>query len=149
MKQILICIIVFLSLFQNCKAQSRDALEQYLVKNLSYQQVNHPQRKDSHITIYQIEFKGCTMTYSIQVKEGNNIQRYTIRTSLSGISKITTGTNSDGYTILTFTTGGKSIVKEYPDGKLVHEQLQFIPMIAKNQKALTYFNKLKDYCKNK
>lgn len=143
--------ILYLLLTLPClsQAQSKEVLEKYLTKTLSYQHIKYKSLgKDSQIAIHQIEFDRCTMSYSIFKKTGNKTERFRVRIFLSAISKITMAKNKEGYHVITFTTNGKSIVKESPNGNLVHEKLQFIPLKKSDTKTLDYFKKLKNSCQH-
>ena len=52
----------------------------------------------------------------------------------------------EGFYAISFATTRKSILKEYPDGELVHEKKQIIPLKKYDAKALEYFKKLKGIC---
>ncbi|WP_139256896.1 hypothetical protein [Flavobacterium granuli] len=86
------------------------------------------------------------MSYPIFKKNGNKTERFTVRIFFPGISKITMTKNKEGYYVITFTTKGKSIIKEYPDGKLIHVKTQLIPLETENWKTLHYFEKLNQIC---
>jgi hypothetical protein len=141
--------LLFLLLTFPCfsQAQSKETLEKHIQNTLSYQHIKHKSSaKESQISIHQIEFNACTMSYPIFKKNGDQIERYTVRIFLPGISKITMTKNKEGYYVITFATNRKSIIKEYPDGNLVHEKSQTIPLKAQNFKALHYFEKLNQIC---
>jgi lipopolysaccharide export LptBFGC system permease protein LptF len=142
-------LLVFLVFGTIGQAQSREALEKYISNTLSYQHINNKASgKESLINIYQIEFEQCTMNYLItrKNKNKNKIERYVVRANLRGISKITMTKSKEGYNVITFTGTGTNILKEYPDGNLVHQKSQFIPLKAYDPKALDYFQKLMKIC---
>lgn len=118
------------------QAQSKEVLERYITKTLSYQHIKYKSLgKDSQIAIHQIEFDRCTMIYSIFKKTESKTERFRVRIFLSAISKITMVKNKEGYYVITFTTNGKSIIKESPNGNLVHEKTQFIPLKKSDTKT--------------
>ncbi|MEO8254787.1 MAG: hypothetical protein ABI554_10430, partial [Flavobacterium sp.] len=144
-KQFLIYIVLLFGFI--AQAQSKAELEQYITKTLSYQHIKTKYlEREFQISIHQIEFNDCTMSYGVFKKSKNKIERFTVRINLRGISKIEMTKNVAGYSILNFTGKGKSILREYPDGNLVHERTQFIPLKVENQKALDCFKKLQYYC---
>jgi hypothetical protein len=139
-------LFVFLVFGTIGQAQSKKALEKYILNTLSYQHINN-KANESLINIYQIEFSQCTMNYSISRKNKNKIERYVVRVNLRGISKIAMAKSKEGYYVIIFTGTGTNILKEYPDGNLVHEKSQFIPLKIYDPKALDYFQKLVKICK--
>lgn len=131
-------------------AQSKEVLEKHLANTLSYQHIKYNTGgKKSQISIYQIEFANCTMSYPIYIKKGDKTERFTVRILLSGTNDIVMTKTKEGYYAITFTTNRKSIIKEYPDGALIHEKKQIIPLKKHDAKALEYFKKLKEICAKK
>lgn len=144
-KCFLFCLLLFISCIGN--AQSKEAIEKYISNTLSYQHINNKAiEKESQINIYQIEFAQCTMNYSISRKNKDKIENYVVRVSLRRISNITMTKSKEGYYVITFTGTGKNIIKEYPDGNLVHEKSQFIPLKVYDPKALDYLKKMVKIC---
>ena len=140
-------IYVFLMLSCLVQAQSKEAIEKHITNTLSYQHIKYKiAGKESQIKIYQIEFNDCTMSYPIFIKKGNKTERFTVRILLSRINGVKMTKTKEGYYAISFTTTGKSILKEYHDGELVHEKKQIIPLKKYNAKALEYFIKLKAIC---
>lgn len=138
---------VFLGLSLQIKGQSKEVLEKYITNTLSYKHINYKATgEQSQITIYKIEFTDCTMSYSVLIKNKNKTERFTVRVFLSGISKITMTKSPEGYHAIKFSTNGKSIIKEYPDGKLVHEKKQYIPLKFKSSEGFESLKKLKKLC---
>ncbi|AWK06366.1 hypothetical protein HYN56_19900 [Flavobacterium crocinum] len=132
------------------QAQSKEALQKDISDDLSYKHITYGiETKKSQISIYQIEFKDCVMSYPVFIKKENKTERYTVRILLSGIDKITMARSENGYNVINFTTGGKSIIREYPDGTLLHEVKQSIPLKTSNPKALESFKQLKAACGGK
>lgn len=86
------------------------------------------------------------MSYPIFIKKENKTERFTVRILLSGTNDIVMTKSKEGFYAITFTTNRKSIIKEYPDGELVHEKKQIIPLKKYDAKALKYFKKLKGIC---
>lgn len=127
-------------------AQSKEALQKDISDELSYRHITSTETKKSQISIYQIEFKDCVMSYPVFIKKENKTERYTVRILLSGIDKITMARSENGYNAINFTTGGKSIIREYPDGTLVHETKHSIPLETYDLKALESFKQLKAAC---
>ena len=145
MKRFLIYTFLMLSCLS--QAQTKEELENYLTKTLSYQHIQYKaEGKESQINIYQIEFKDCTLSYPIFIKKGDKTERFTVRILLSGINGISLTKTIDGYYAINFETKGKSILKEYGNGALVHEKKQTIPLKNHDAKALEYFKKLKGIC---
>lgn len=143
-------IYVFLILSCLSHAQSKQALQKYISDKLSYQHIQYnTAEKKCLVNIYQIEFKDCTMSYPIFIKKGNKTERFTVRMLLSRINEIKMTKTKEGYYAIRFATTGKSILKEYPDGELVHEKMQIIPLKKYDAKALEYFKKLKAICTKK
>ncbi len=138
-------IFIFLIFFCHTQAQSKEVFQKYISNNLSYQHIKAG-KKESQISIYQIEFKDCTMSYPIFIKKENKTERFTVRILLSGTNDIVMTKSKEGFYAITFTTNRKSIIKEYPDGELVHEKKQIIPLKKYDAKALKYFKKLKGIC---
>lgn len=101
------------------------------------------------ITIFKVEFQDCTLNYNIKKKTGNSIEQYTVRVFLPRVSKINMAKTKHGYDVLTFSTNGKSIIKETPDGDLIHQKTETIPLTKPNTKALEYLEKLRINCQNK
>ena len=129
------------------QAQSKEALEKYIANTLSYQHLKYNTgAKKSLLSIHQIKFTHCTMSYPIFIKTGDKIERFTVRILLSRINEITMIKTKEGFYAIKFATTGKSILKEYPDGELVHEKKQIIPLKKYDAKALEYFKKLKAIC---
>jgi len=140
-------IYVFLILSGLVHAQSKETLKKHLTNTLSYQHIKYKTAgKESQISIYQIEFKNCTMSYPIFIKKGNKTERFKVRILLSRINEITMTETKQGFYAINFVTTGKSILKEYPNGALVHEIKQIIPLKKYDPKALDYFKKLKGMC---
>ena len=122
-------IYAFLMLSGLSQAQSKETLQKYISDNLSYQHIQYKTAgKKCLVNIYQIEFKDCTMSYPIFIKKGNKTERFTVRILLSRINEVTMIKTKEGYYAISFATIGKSILKEYPDGELVHENMQIIPL---------------------
>lgn len=143
-------IYVFLILWGLSQAQSKESLQKYLKDNLSYQHIKHKTAgKESHISIYQIEFKDCAMSYPVFIKKGDKTERFTVRILLSRINGITINKTKEGYYAISFATRGKSILKEYPDGELIHQKQQIIPLKKYDAKALEYIKKLQAICTKK
>lgn len=140
-------IYVFLILSGLVQAQSKETLKKHLINTLSYQHIKYKTAgKESQISIYRIEFKNCTMSCPIFIKKGNKTERFTVRILLSRINEITMTKTKEGYYAINFATTGKSILKEYPDGTLIHEKMQIIPLKKYDAKTLEYFKKLKEIC---
>ena len=140
-------IYAFLMLSGLSQAQSKEVLEKYIANSLSYQHIQYNTgEKKSLLSIHQIKFKDCTMSYPIFIKTGDKIERFAVRILLSGTNDITMIKTKEGFYAITFTTNRKSIIKEYPDGELVHEKKQIIPLKKYDAKALKYFKKLKGIC---
>lgn len=140
-------IYAFLVLSVITHGQSKETLEKYLTNTLSYQRIKYKaEGKESRISIHQIEFKNCTMSYPIFIKKGDKIERFTVRIFLSRIKEITMTKTKEGYYAINFATTGKSILKEYPDGALIHDKKQIIPLKKYDAKALEYLKKLKAIC---
>lgn len=140
-------MFVFLVLSFQIQAQSKEVLEKYITYTLSYHHINYKEATgESQITIYKIEFKNCVMSYSIFKKNKNKTEHFTVRILLSGISKIAMTKSIEGYYIISFSTSGKSIIKEYPNGRLVHEKMQFIPLEAEDFKGFESLKKLQKLC---
>lgn len=143
-------IYVFLMLSGLVQAQSKETFEKYITNTLSYQHIKYKTAgKESQISIYQIEFKDCTMSYPVFLKKGNKTERFTVRILLSGTNDIVMTKSKEGFYSITFTTDRKSIIKEYPDGTLIHEKKQIILLKKHDAKALEYFKKLKAICTKK
>ncbi|MCI9843367.1 hypothetical protein [Flavobacterium pectinovorum] len=129
------------------QAQSKEVLQKHIANTLSYQHIKYKTAgKESQRSIYQIEFKDCTMSYPIFIKKGNKTERFTVRILLSGIQDIVMTKTKEGFYAITFTTDRKSIIKEYQEGTLIHEKNQIIPLKKYDTKALEYFKKLRDIC---
>lgn len=129
------------------QAQTNEAVRTYLENTLGYKTFTYKSSgKDTRTTIYKVAMKDCTLTYNIQHKTGNKTERYTVRLLLSRISSINLTKADKGYYRITFTTNGKSIIKEYPDGTLLHQKSQFIPLKDQNLKILEYLKKLQLDC---
>lgn len=140
-------IYVFLMLSCLVQAQSKETLEKHITSTLSYQHIKYKTAGiESQISIHQIEIKNCSMSYPIFIKKGDRTERFTIRILLSGIKDITMTKTKEGYYAINFATTGKSILKEYPDGVLIHDKKQIIPLKKYDVKALEYFKKLKWIC---
>nr|WP_315153385.1 hypothetical protein [uncultured Flavobacterium sp.] len=147
-KQSLIYALLVLSFISH--AQSKEALEKHLINSLSYQHIKYKTGgKESYISVHQIEFKDCTMSYPIFIKKGNKTERFTVRILLSRINEIKMTKTKEGCYAINFETTGKSILKEYPDGELIHQKQQIIPLKKYDAKALEYFKKLKAICSKK
>ncbi|TDP00714.1 hypothetical protein [Flavobacterium sp. 245] len=143
-------IYAFLIFSVGVQAQSKEMLEKYISDNLSYQHIKYKTAgQESQISIYQIEIKNCTMSYPVFIKKGDKTERFTVRILLSGTNDITIVKSKEGFYAITFKTNGKSILKEYTDGTLVHEKIQIIPLKKYDAKALEYFKKLKGICEKK
>lgn len=143
-------IYVFLILSGLSQAQSKETLQKYIADNLSYQHIQYKTaEKKCLINIYQIEFKDCTMSYPIYIRKGDKTERFTVRILLSRINAIKMTKTKEGYYAIHFETTGKSILKEYPDGELIHQKQQIIPLKKYDAKALEYFKKLKAICTKK
>lgn len=144
-KQFLVYAFLMLSCISY--SQSKETLEKYLINTLSYQHIKYKTAgQESQISIHQIEFNNCTMSYPIFIKKGEKTERFKVRILLSRINDITMTKTKEGYYAINFATTGKSILKEYPDGALVHEKKQIIPLKKYDAKALEYFKKLKRIC---
>lgn len=130
-------------------AQSEEAAQKYLENTLGYKIHTYKSSgKDTRIIIYKLEFRNCTLNYNIQKKVGKETARYTVRVGLYGLSKISLNKTKDGNYVLRLWTKGKSILKEYADGNLIHEEFQTIPLTSPDMKALRYLEKLTNTCKN-
>lgn len=144
-KQFIIYVILLLPSLSH--TQSKEVLEKYITNTLSYQHIKYKaEGKESQISIYQIGFKDCTMSYPILIKKGDKTERFTVRILLSRIKEITMTRTKEGYYAINFATTGKSILKEYPDGALIHDKKQIIPLKKYDAKALEYLKKLKAIC---
>ena len=143
--------LLYLFLVLPCisQAQSKEVLEKYIHSTLSYQHLKYNSERDSHLSIHEIKFNHCTMSYSIFKKIKDKTERFTVRIFLPGISKMAIKKGKEGFFVLSFTTNGKSIIKEYANGDLVHEKEQTIPLKKYDAKALDYVKKLKTTCQNK
>jgi lipopolysaccharide export LptBFGC system permease protein LptF len=139
-------ILVILLFFTNDSifAQSKQELQNYITKNLSYQ---HVDTKSSKINIYKIEFNDCRMSYTISKKVNAKTERYKVWIDLSRNSKIEMVKNAAGLQTIIFAGSTKSMFKEYPNGDLVYDKIEIIPLKIKNPKALDYFKKLIKLCK--
>lgn len=89
------------------------------------------------------------MRYPIFIKKGNKTERFTVKILLSGTNDIVMTKSKEGFYTITFTTSRKSIIKEYPNGPLIHEKKQTIPLKKYDTKTLEYFKKLKAICTKK
>ena len=140
-------IYAFLMLSGLSQAQSKEVLEKYIANSLSYQHIQYSTaEKKCLLSIHQIKFSNCTMSYPIFIKTGDKIERFTVRILLSRINEIKMTKTKEGFYAISFATTRKSILKEYPDGELVHEKKQIIPLKKYDAKALEYFKKLKGIC---
>lgn len=140
-------IYILLTLPHIGQAQTNEVLRTYLENSLGYKTFTYKSSgKDARTTIYKVALKDCTLTYNIQHKTGNKIEGYTVRLLLSRISTVNLTKTDKGYYTITFTTNGNSIVKEYPDGRIIHQKSQFIPLADRNLKALEYLKKLQRDC---
>lgn len=143
-------LLIYLFLMLPCAsvAQTKKALQTYISNNLGYQTITYKSSgKIARITVFNVEFRDCTLNYKLQKEVGNKRERFIVRILLSRISKINSIKTKDGFYGITFTTEGKSILKEFPDGNLIHEKSQTLPLKAPNSKALAYLRKLKEDCK--
>ncbi len=130
-------------------AQSKEALQKYISNNLSYQHIKYKTGgKESQLSIHQIDFKDCTMSYPIFIKKGDKTERFTVRILLSRTDEITMIKTKEGFYAINFATKGKSILKEYGNGALVHQNTQQLPLKKYDTKALEYIKKLKEICRN-
>lgn len=144
-KPFLLAVLLLLSL--QASAQTQQKPEEYLMKTLSYQHLKYKSEgKQSQINIYQVEIKNCTLSYPILIKKGNKTQRYTIRIGLYGIDALKLTKSREGHPILFFTTKGKSIIKELPNGEILHEKSQFIPLKTADEKVFQALKKMKKNC---
>ncbi len=138
-----IIFLLFISIVR-IYPQSKQELQNYITKNLSYQ---HVDTKSSKINIYKIEFNDCRMSYTISKKVKDKRERYKVWIDLSRNSKIEMVKNAAGLQIITFKGSTKSMFKEYPNGDLVYDKIEILPLKIENPKALEYFKKLIKLCK--
>src|SRR6218665_2329340 len=136
--------------FCTSRAQSKETYQKYISDNLSYKHLKYNIGENKcQISIYKIDFKDCTMSYPVFIKKENKTERYTIRIFLPGINEITVTKSQNGHHVINFTTERKSIIREYPDGTLLHETKQSIPLTRYDAKALEYLKNLKIVCTRK
>ncbi|WP_316820382.1 hypothetical protein [Pedobacter gandavensis] len=130
-------------------AQSNETAQKYLENTLGYKIHTYKSSgKDTQVIIYALKFNNCTLNYNIQKKTKREIEQFTVRIGLNGLSKISMNKTKEGNYVLRLWTKGKSIIKEYADGNLVHEASQTIPMKRADLKALKYLEILTNTCKN-
>ena len=124
--------------------QSKQELQNYITKNLSYQ---HIDIKSSKINIYKIEFIDCRLSYTISKKGKDKTERYKVWIDLSRNSKIEMVKNAERLQTISFTGSAKSMFKEYPNGDLIYDKIEILPLKIENPKALEYLKKLIKSCK--
>lgn len=130
-----------------CQAQSKETLQKYLIDNLSYQHIKYKVgAEESQVNIYKVEIKDCTMSYPLYIKKGDKTERFTVRILLSGTDEIKMLKTKEGYCAIKFATKGKSILREYGNGTLIHQKTQQLPLNKWDAKALEYIKKLKVIC---
>ena len=65
------------------------------------------------------------MSYPVFIKKGNKTERFTVRILLLETNDIVMTKNKEDFYVIAFTASRKSIIKEYPDGTLIHEKSSY------------------------